>query len=221
MSPKAALTAAMTVLISTALASCATPKPVEAMRVDGEHHFKFGRYEQAASEYRQIVHRYPGDWEAQHALGVCLLKLEDFTGARRALEVAHTHKPGHEAIAFALAEAMHRQGDQNALHAFLRERASSTQSVTVYLKHAQYAMEMGDFDSARTAVDTAIVLDKGKSVEPYSLAAELALKVGDVDLAVRRLAQAYHVNPYDRSVKQRLIDLGEVPGPTLAVEPGR
>ncbi len=42
-----------------------------------------------------------------------------------------------------------------------------------------------------------------------------------MDEAVRRLSQAYFINPRDRRVSEQLIELGEVPGPTISVPPGK
>jgi tetratricopeptide (TPR) repeat protein len=80
---------------------------------------------------------------------------------------------------------------------------------------------MGDADSAQTAFETAIVLDEGKTVEPYLQSAEFAENLGDMDQALRRLRQAYGINPKDPRVSQRLRELGEVPGPTIALPPGK
>jgi Tfp pilus assembly protein PilF len=80
---------------------------------------------------------------------------------------------------------------------------------------------MNDPDSAQVAIRTAIELDDGRSVEPYLVAADLAERLGDLDLAVRRLRQAYGIDSRNDRVRERLRDLGEIPGPTLALPPGR
>ncbi len=200
---------------------CAIHRPVESMRESGDRYFARGEYARAADEYQQITDRYPGDWRAQFWLGQSLLEMDEVSRARRALEVAHSQRPGHSDIADALAEAMFRQGDERQLYEFLNERAQSTQNPTAYLRLAYYTMEMGDPDSARMAIDTAIAVDDGRSVEPYLDAAMLAEQLGDIDLAIRRLRQAYGINPYDVRVRTRLQELGEVPGPTIALPPGR
>jgi tetratricopeptide (TPR) repeat protein len=140
--------------------------------------------------------------------------------ARQALEIAHTLRPENDEIASALAEAIFRDDDENQLYAFLRERAQSRQDVVSYLRLAHYSIEMGDPDSARKAIETAILLDNGESVQPYLQAALFAERIGDLDQAVIRLRQAYGIDPLDESVKTRLRDMGEIPGPTLALPPG-
>src|SRR5690606_32082038 len=130
-------------------------------------------------------------------------------------------RPHDPEIADALAEAMYQVGDEQQLFAFLRQRAESTQSVESYLRLAHYSLEMDDPDSARIALNTAISIDNGQSVEPYLSAADFAERLGDMDLAVRRLRQAYGINPRDKRVTERLLALGEVPGPSIALPPGR
>jgi tetratricopeptide (TPR) repeat protein len=203
------------------MAGCSTAqRPATAIRQDADWHFQRGEYDQAVVYYREVVARYPGDWDAQYHYGTCELKLGRAAEARRALEIAHSRKPEHVGVVDALAEAMYQVGDDNRLFAFLRERADSTQTVHAYLRQARYAIELGDPDSARKAIETAIMIDNGESVEPYLIAALFAERIGDIEQAVKRLRQAYGINPTDDSVKTRLRALGEIPGPTLALPPG-
>lgn len=201
--------------------ACAMQTPVETLRERGDAHFARGEFSEAASNYERITARYPGDWQAQYRLGYSLLEIDRLAGARRALELAHSHRPGNAEVANALAEVMFRQGDERQLFEFLRERAESTQHPESYRRWAHYSLEMGDPDSANLAINKAIALDEGRSVEPYLDAAELAERLGDLDLALRRLRQAYGINPHDTRVTNRLRAMGEVPGPTLALPPGR
>ncbi|UCD76825.1 MAG: tetratricopeptide repeat protein [Phycisphaerales bacterium] len=211
----------MILLSAVLLTACTTPRPVETIRQNGDRLYALGDWSGAAEEYELIVQRYPGDWKAQYGLGLARLKLGDANGARNALEVAHTRRPNHNKVADALAEAMYQQGRENELFAFLRERAESTQSVHGYLQLARYAVALNDPDSAQVALETAIEVDDGLTVEPYLQAAAFAQRLGDLDTALRRLRQAYGINPYDERVKQRIRELGEVPGPTIALPPGR
>ncbi|MHC4948638.1 MAG: tetratricopeptide repeat protein [Planctomycetota bacterium] len=203
------------------LAACSTPAPVEPARVDADRAFARGAYAEAEVAYGKVADRYPGDWRAQYRRGVCLLKLDRPAEARRALEIAHTRRPKDEQVSDALAEAIFRQGDASRLFAFVHERAESTQTVDAWLRMGRYAAELGDPDSAKMAFETAIVIDDGQTVYPYLEAAAFAERIGDMELAVRRLRQAYGVDPRDPEVRRRLEALGEVPGPTVALPSGR
>jgi tetratricopeptide (TPR) repeat protein len=103
----------------------------------------------------------------------------------------------------------------------VKQRAESQQTVRAWLRFARFAARLGDADSAQTAFETAIVLDDGKTVEPYLQAAKFAEDLGDLDQALRRLRQAYEIDPGDPRVTQRLRELGEVPGPTIGLPPGK
>ncbi len=206
------------ILAATLLHGCGYTS-TEALRNNADFRFKRGEYQQATPDYSEIVARYPGDWHAQHRLGECFLQLGDPNRAREALEVAHSHRPNNTQIIESLAEAMFRQGDETRLFAFLRERAESTQSPAAYLRLARFSIELNDPDSAKLAIDTAISLDDARTVEPYLAAANLAQRVGNIDDAIFRLRQALGVDPEDKRVLQRLEELGEIPGPTLALPP--
>ncbi len=200
---------------------CATQRPIDSVRDRGDFQFRRGNYAAAAQEYTEITQRYPGDWRAQYRLGLCLLEVGKPDKARRALEIARDGNPRDNRIVDALAEAMYEHGVSTELFAFLAERAQAMRTVEDYLRLGDYAMKLGDPDSAHLAFETAIALNDGRSVRPYLAAAEFAEFVGDQDAAVRWLQQAYNIDPRDRRVLRRLRDLGEVPGPTLAMPSGQ
>ena len=200
---------------------CASIRPVDRIREDGDRLFDRGEYAQASSEYREIVDRYPGDWEAQYRYGLCQLELGFPERARTAIKVAHDRRPDDLEIADALAEAIFQTGDAPQLYAFLRSRVDAEGTAHAWLMLGRYSMELNDPDSARVAIDTAIALDPESSVEPYLAAADLAERLGDIPLAVRRLRQAYGIEPRNAEVARRLRGHGEIPGPTIALPPGR
>lgn len=203
------------------LGGCNTaPRPTETIRASADHYFKIGDYEAARDEYAEIVSRYPGDWEGHYKLGMCCLETGEFSTARRSLEIAHTRKPDNQDVANGLAEAMYRQGDESRLFAFLRQRAATTQTVEAHLQLGRYAMELNDPDSARVAFQTAIEIDQGQTTEPYLEAAALSERLGQLDDAIRRLRQAYGINPKDRRVSEKMQALGEDPTTISPLPPG-
>ncbi|MDY7107703.1 MAG: tetratricopeptide repeat protein [Planctomycetota bacterium] len=211
----------MSVLAAVILCACASQRPTPTVRESGDLRFKRGDYIGAAVEYQEIVARFPGDWEAQYRLGLCQMELGQLAEAERSLAIAHSRRRDHPGVTDALAEVLYRQGDEAQLFAFLRQQAESTQSVGAYLRLADYSMKMNDPDSATVAIETAIELDGAQSVEPYILAADVAELVGDTELAILRLRQALGMAPDDERIADRLRALGEVPGPTLVLPPGR
>jgi tetratricopeptide (TPR) repeat protein len=208
------------VLMLAFLCGCGQ-QPVESLRSRGDFLYDHGDYAAAAQKYAEITERYPGDWEAHYRLGLCRLELNELTAARRELEVAHTSRPRDPDVVDALAETMLLQGLEAELFSFVKQRAESERTVRAWLRLGRYAARLGDADSAQTAFETAIVLDDGRTVEPYLDTAKFAEDLGDMDQALRRLRQAYGVNPKDPRVNRRLRELGEVPGPTIALPPGK
>ncbi len=208
----------MILLTAVVLTGC--QRPAETIRQSGDFSFDHRDYNTAAREYAEITNRYPGDWRAQFRLGLCLLEIGQPARAREALEVAHTHRPRNPEVVDALAEAFFQLGEESRLFAFVRHRAESMQTPSAYLRLARYSLELGDADSAGVALEKAIVLDDGQTVEPYLAAASFAERLGDLDTALHRLRQAYGIDHTDGRVLQRLKDLGEIPGPTLALPSG-
>ncbi len=208
-------------LTTTLLVGCAASRPVDDIRTSADELYEQGAYAEAAHEYAQIVERYPGDWQGQYKLGRCWLELGEAPDARRALEIAQRSRPHDDDVADALAEAMYEEGDEEQLFAFVYERAQSTGSVRAYRRLAHYSWALHDPDLAQMALETAIVLDGAETVEPYLDAATFHQGLGNADMVRRRLRQAYGIDPFDQRVHDRLRAVGEVPGPTLALPPGK
>jgi tetratricopeptide (TPR) repeat protein len=204
----------------TAITGCTQRRPIDVVRASGDQKFRIGDYAAARDEYAEIVSQYPGDWQAQYRLGLCMIETQQYSRARQALETAYTLRPSQE-VADGLAKAMFMQKDESKLFAFLRERASTTRTTAAYLELGRYSMQMDDPDSAQVGFDTAIEVDMGKSTLPYIEAAKLEERLGHLDVAVNRLRQAYGINPYDTRVHEMLRRMGEDPFKLQPLPPGR
>lgn len=213
--------AALTLAACALLTGCGQQqRPVDAIRTSAEQRYRVGDYAGARDDYAEIVAKYPGNWQDQYKMGLCMIETQQYARARQALQTAYTLKPSQE-VADGLAQAMFMQKDESQLFAFLRQRASETRSTAAYLQLGHYAMELNDPDSAKVAFDTAIEVDKGKTTEPYIEAAKLAERLGHLDIAIDRLRQAYGINPYDTRVHEMLRKLGEDPNKIKPLPPGR
>lgn len=206
---------------TTLLFSCSSRRPVQVVTQAGDRAYLFQNYATAAVEYQEVVDRYPGEWYALYRLGLCQLEMGQLIEANRSLHAAWTMDPENDDVADARAEALFKLGRNNELYTFLRDRAEMLPSARAYLRIARYAIELQDPDSARTALVTAIVVDQGQTVEPYLEAAAFAESLGRMDEAVRRVRQAYGVNPRDQRVLAKAKAYGETPGPTFALPHGR
>ncbi|MHC4969815.1 MAG: tetratricopeptide repeat protein [Planctomycetota bacterium] len=154
------------VLILACLFGCGQ-QPIESLRTSGDRLYERGDYASAAAKYAQIADRYPGDWEAHYRLGLCRLEMGELSAARTELKVALTNRPRDPDVVDALAETMLLQGHEAELFSFVKEHAESERTVRAWLRLARYAARLGDADSAQTALETAIVLEDGRTVGPY------------------------------------------------------
>lgn len=208
------------VVLALVATGCAE-RPVQTVLANADFQFDHGNYVKAASEYEEVTNRQPGAWRAHYQLGLCLLELDKPTDARRQFEQAHTRQPRNPEVTEALAESILASGDETGLFRFLSEEARTNPSADAYLRLARFSLLLNDPDSAQTAVLRAIDIDGGATAAPYLEAANLAERIGDMETALRRIRQAYGIDPGDQRVHERLRALGEVPGPTIALPPGR
>ncbi len=213
--------AALAVAASVGCQTTEPPPSANALRTRGAFYVENEQYDLAFEEYRQLADRFPGDADAQQNLGIAALEINRLDEARRALEIAHVLDPENIDTADALAEVLLRQNDDDRLYVFLREQAESAQTTYAYLRWSNYARRLGDADTARLAIETAIELDDTNAVEPYHHAAALAIQVQDRARAWRRLRQAYGLDPRNPDTIAMIRQIGEIPGPSIALPPGR
>jgi tetratricopeptide (TPR) repeat protein len=195
--------------------------PVVVLKQKADHDFEFKQWDKAAEFYGEIVQREPHDWETQYRYGVSLLHLHKYGKAESALRIAHALDPQNDEIVFALADALHNQGKDEKLFMMLRDRAHDNRSVTTWVVLADYSKKIGDYDSALEAVTNACIVEDGENADPYYQAAVLLGRLGRTEDAVRRLRQAYAIDPSNEKVSVLLVEYGEIPGPTLGLAPGR
>lgn len=199
---------------------CSTT-PTVTLKEKADRDYAFDQWQKAADLYAEVVRREPQDGDAQFRYGVSLLHLKEYAKAESALRIAHALDPANDEVVFALAEALHAQGEDARLFTMLRDRAHDNRSVTTWMVVADYSEKNGDFDSALEAVTNACTVEDGQTADPYYRAAILLGRFGRTEEAVRRLRQAYAVEPTNEEVSALLIEYGEIPGPTLGLAPGR
>ena len=196
-----------------------TPPSVK-LQQDGDHEFKWGRYESAAAFYRTILDREPGNPEALEMYGRCMLELNRPAEAADVFLAVTAHRPGDRSLLFLLAQAEFAAGDYDHSFQLVRMWAIDNEDAEAWLLLAGFAMELDDPDNARDAIERAIELDSTGSAAAYLAAADLAERLGDTDLALRRLRQAYGIEVENDVIADRLREYGEIPGPTVVLPPG-
>ena len=211
-------------LATSTLIGCSSAPPIESTTNSAQHYIDFDQCQQAADLIRPVVDQWPGEWKAQFILGRAEMCLGNLNEARHALEAANSRKPDNMDVVFALADCMQKQKDIPELYLLLRNAGAEFRSAEAYVKLAEIADSTGDMDSEKTALLAAIELDEGygmkRIISPYLQMSQLQEKLGDQADALRRLRQAYGVNPNDPRVQSALLARGQVLGPTLALPGG-
>lgn len=204
------------------LEGCKTmpPTPTVVLQRDGDHAFEWGRYEEAASYYRQIVDREPGNADAQTMYGRCLMALGQPGQAADAFAIALARRPGDRDLVLLLSQARFDAGQTDRAFEIVRVWALDNADAGAWTQLARFAMRSGDPDTARQAVLRAIETDPTGSAAPYLVAADLEESLGNTAEALRRLRQAHGIELRDDAILDRLRAYGEVPGPTLVLPPG-
>jgi len=185
----------------------------------GEHAYKIGDYATAAQEWREVVDRRPGMWDARVWLARSYLALGEPKKAREQLEVAYTIKPLNVEVLELLATAMLESEDFDAMASQLRQVAEDTQTVSNWMRYGTFLQAAGDYDTAETALLTAARIDQGKRVQPQLALASLYRAAGDDKKAITRLRYALYLEPDNAQILDALRTYGQVPGPTLAEPP--
>jgi tetratricopeptide (TPR) repeat protein len=180
--------------------------------------------QEAADMIKPVVEANPGSWGAQYAYGRAMVCLGDLKEGRHALEIAVARNPNDLDVVFALANCMEKQGDTAKIYMLLRNAGAELRSPEAYVRLAEIAEKVNDLDSAKQALESAIEFDQGydlqKSTEPYYRMAMLQVRLGNQQEALRRLRQAYGINPQDPRVRAELEQRGQVLGPTLGLPRG-
>jgi tetratricopeptide (TPR) repeat protein len=206
------------------LAACQGPPPTESTVDRADFLVKHERCQEAADLIRPVVEANPGSWGAQYAYGRAMVCLGDLKEGRHALEVAVARNPNDLDVVFALADCMERQNDIPQIYLLLRNTGAELRSPEAYCRLATIAEKTNDLDSAKQALESAIEFDQGyditKSTEPYWRMAMLQEKLGNESETIRRLRQAYGINPQDPRVQEALQQRGQILGPTLGLPRG-
>jgi cytochrome c-type biogenesis protein CcmH/NrfG len=116
---------------------------------------------------------------------------------------------------------MFQKKQYQKLFTMLRDRAQDNRSITSWLMLADFAEQLGDFDTALEALTNACAIENGSNSQPYYRAAQVLGRVGRTEEAIRRLRQAYGITPNDQRISVLLVEYGEIPGPTIGLAPGR
>jgi len=202
------------------LAGCAsTQRPLPVVKSSADYYWAAENYTAAAADYKEYVDRRPDDVPMRLALAKTLLLLDQPKEARIHAEVLHDLRPYSDEFADLLALTLYESKDRDALLSFCQKRVSERGRVADYLRLGTYSAKLGNVDEARVALSTAARIDNGVAVAPQIALADFYRQLNDPANEVRRLKMALYIDPSNRTVLQRLEDLGETAGATAAIRP--
>jgi tetratricopeptide (TPR) repeat protein len=210
----------LAVVAATPLVGCGGPRPIHVSRAEGDFHYEWGRYEEAAPAYLEIIDRYPGDWEAEYRYGMCLVNLGRQKEARTHIETAAARNPDSQEVAFALADVYAKLNERGRLVQLLRSRATERNEVESWLKLAELGRQLNDLDLEDMAITAALQVKGDSQWKAYVRASQMAEAADRPEDAVRRIRQAYFLNPHSPIVINRLEVLGIPRGPDTALPAG-
>jgi predicted Zn-dependent protease len=206
-------------LAFASLAGCAS-KPIHSLRAEGDHDYKYGRYEEASVAYGEIIERWPGDWEAEYRYGMCLVRMDKPALARTHIETAAARNPQSQEVCFALADVYAALDERGRMVQILRDRAARYADIEAWLKLAALGEQLHDLDIEALAMTSAMDMRGPDRWQAYVYASDVAGKRGDAALAERRIRQAYGLNPNSPIVVEKLRAIGLEPGGGTALPPG-
>ncbi|MEX2672527.1 MAG: tetratricopeptide repeat protein [Phycisphaeraceae bacterium] len=225
-------------LVAT-LAGCVNQLSRDANRLNGYQAYRNEDYDTARERFVSVLDADPTDWRSHYYVGLIALNEDDDpVTARRHLDISYTIYQGRATkrlnyeigdpktgvpyptrsdILDATAEAIYQQGNEQLLHAFLRQAVEEEGDVTDHLRMGRYMQKIGDPDSARSSYRAAIRSVGGSDPEPYIRYADFYESIGDQSRAATQLRKAYGIDPEHRGLGSRLRAHGYVPGPTVAI----
>ncbi len=211
-------------VMGVGLAGCArmhaglSEEPTASLRAKGNAAFSEGRYSDALRAFRAIAEEYPESAHARFDIGRTLLASGDALGASEELMVAHRRRPWVGEYTDLLAEALYQADRKDALFEMLRREAARSDHPADHLRFARFARRDGALDEAIVAYERAAELAGGSDVTARLELAALYRELGDREREIEQLARVVVEQPGHPEASARLRALGEVPGPTLAIE---
>lgn len=208
------------VIVALALSAvgCKTEPSTQALGIYGDRALAAGNYAEAAEYYQKYVERRPIDAEGHYKLATAYLGAGRPTLAREHFIFAFEVRDDGRFIEGA-ADALVEINQQEELFKLLRERAAQTRSIEDYTRLGRFAARVGDVDEAEEAFLLAAKLDEGQTVDPQLELARFYATLGDNERRLERLRMILFLEPENKEALDGIRELGEVPGPALAIPP--
>jgi tetratricopeptide (TPR) repeat protein len=138
-----------------------------------------------------------------------------YAEAAEHLRLIHTQSPGNMKYTEMLAEALYQSKQNDELFRLLRSEAVESQNASDWIRLGQYAMKLGDKDTAKTALLSAVKVDGGRTWQPHVALYDYYRSMGQKGEAIERLRMAAFVAPNQPEVNRRIVESGAINGPTF------
>lgn len=212
-------TLVLSTLLLAGLAGCNAPRSLPAVREAGDRSFNQNDFQSAATHYEEYVLRKPGDPAVEAQFARTLLQVGDAPRAIGYARTAYDAQPNNGEYADLLAQSYLEAGQADEMYSFLRGNTEGRGSVADYIRLGKFTARAGDADGAEQAFLVAARLDGGQTVAPQLALADFYKSIGDKASEKKRLRMALSFDVTSQPINQRLRELGEVPGPSLALTP--
>lgn len=201
------------------LTGCTTTRTLPRVKEVGDRAYRDGRWEEARVEYQEYVDRKPGEAEIQMKLARTLIELKRSEEAVNSAAVAYDAEPNNPEAIETFASALFEAKRTDQLFRLLNGNCEKRGLVADYDRLGRYQTKLGLNDDAVQAFTMAAKVDGGKTRDPQLALASFYRHIGDKQNEIRRLRMALSLDPSNPEIYVRLKELGEIPGPSLALTP--
>ncbi|MCL4222685.1 MAG: tetratricopeptide repeat protein [Phycisphaerales bacterium] len=196
-------------------------RSLDMVRADANEAYAAGKFTVALSDYQEYIERKPGSTDVRFRLAETLMQLHRPTEAESHFRAVYDVNPNDVKNAKGLASAMIAGGRGGDGLDFFRAYLDQRPTAEGYFALADLAMQAGVPDDAERALLIAAKLDGTTSPEPHRHLGRFYEQMHKDELAVPRWRAVLFFDVMDTEARDRLRALGQVPGPSAALDPSR
>lgn len=189
------------------------------LHAQGDEAAAAGRWDEAAALYEQYIDIRPHETEVLVAQGRALLELGRSSEAREHLAVAWGLEPQDPEIVRLYGRALRESTGAPAAIGFARRAGEGVVSPEIAEAAADVLREAGAPDDAEAVLLSAARRHGSTSAAPHRALAAFYRALGDESRELERWRVVLWFDNEDGEARARLQQLGQVPGPTLALPP--
>jgi tetratricopeptide (TPR) repeat protein len=205
--------------LALSAAACNSQRALPAVQEAGDRNVQRQNYDAAFTDYSEYIAREPGDPVVQLKMAKTLIELGRPAEAVEHAQLAYDQRTNNNDCIETLARALFDAGRQEDCFRVLRSVADGRGLSGDHIRLGRFLALAGDADGAEHSLKQAARIDGGKTIEPQIALADFYHQIGDRASELKRLRMALFIAPNNADIAKRIRDLGEVPGPSLALTP--